>query len=151
MASGAIQYPAVPLNGPDGPTVGTVTVEPRTGATTALVHERSYASRPAPGRRRPLDASFLELRKALRRGGYRLATCGTCQHFRYTAASRGFSSGLSGYCGRGHREPMGSGASGSVPGEAATPVVTLYFGCPEWDGRDERALVDFFARPEATN
>jgi hypothetical protein len=44
---------------------------------------------------------------------------------------------------------MGSGASASLPGEAATPVVTLYFGCPEWEGRDERGLAEFFARPEA--
>ena len=150
MTAGAIHYPTVPLNGPDGPTSGAVTIDPRTGATTAIVHERPYASRPAAGRRRPLDASFLELRKTLRRGGYRLQACGTCQHFRYTAASRDFSGGLSGYCGRGHREPMGSGASASLPGEAATPVVTLYFGCPEWEGRDERALVDFFARAEDT-
>lgn len=149
--SGPIHYPAVPLSGPDGPTVGAVTIEPRTGATTALVHERPYASRPAPGLRRPLDMSFLELRKALRRGGYRLHTCGTCQHFRYSAAARDLSGGLSGYCGCGHREPSLAGPGAGLSGGAAVPVVTLYFGCPDWVGRDERALTDFFARTDPAN
>jgi hypothetical protein len=144
--TGSVQYPAVPLAGPDGEATGAVVIDPRTGATTATVAGRPFASRPKAGRRRALDDSFLELRKALRRGGYRLRTCGACQHFRYSAASRDMSSGLSGYCGLGHREAGLASIGPAGPGGATAPVVTLYFSCPDWDGRDERALADFFAR-----
>jgi hypothetical protein len=141
-----VQYPAVPLVGPDGEATGVVAIDPRTGATTATVDGRPFASRPRAGRRRALDDSFLELRKALRRGGYRLRTCGACQHFRYSAAARDLSSGLSGYCGLGHREAGPASIGPAGPGGVTAPVVTLYFSCPDWDGRDERALADFFAR-----
>jgi hypothetical protein len=144
--SGPVQYPAVPLDSPAGETTGAVTVDPRTGATTATVAGRPFASRPPAGRRRALDASFLDLRKALRRGGYRLLTCGACRHFRYSAAARDLSAGLSGYCGLGHSEAGPASIGPAGPGGATAPVVTLYFSCPDWDGRDERALADFFAR-----
>lgn len=144
--SRTITYPAVALAGPAGDLAAEVTIEPRTGATTATVNGRAFVSRPQAGRRRALDDSFLELRKALRRGGYRLRSCGTCRHFRYSAASRDLSAGLSGYCGLGHRETGPATIGPSSPGGAAAPIVTLYFGCPDWDGRDERALADFFAR-----
>lgn len=144
--SGTIDYPAVPLAGPDGDFSAAVALDPRNGAATATVHGRAFASRPAVGRRRGLDTSFLDLRKTLRRAGYQLHTCGACQHFRYSDASRAMSAGLSGYCGLGRREagPASFGAVGTGGGGA--PVVTLYFGCPDWAGRDERDLADFFAK-----
>jgi hypothetical protein len=141
-----VQYPAVPLAGPDGEATGPVAVDPRTGATTATVHGRPFASRPQAGRRRALDDSFLELRKVLRRAGYRMQTCGSCRHFRYTPASRDMSAGLSGYCGLGHHETGLASIGPAGPGGASSPVVTLYFSCPDWEGRDERALADFFSR-----
>lgn len=144
-----VHYPAVPLDGKAGAATAEVTIDPHTGATTAIVTGRPFASRPQAGKRRSLDTSFLELRKALRRGGYRLRSCGTCRHFRYSAASREMSAGLSGYCGRGHREAGLASMGPAGPGGATAPVVTLYFGCPEWDGRDEHALAEFFARTGA--
>lgn len=145
--TGGIQYPAVPLALADGETTGAVAIDQRTGATTATVAGRAFASRPKAGVRRSLDDSFLELRKALRRGGYRLHTCGACRHFRYSASSRELSAGLSGYCGLGHREAGLASIGPAGPGGSAAPVVTLYFSCPAWDGRDERALAEFYARP----
>jgi hypothetical protein len=141
-----VQYPAVPLSGPDGDTTGVVTIDTRTGAMTATVNDRPFVSRPPAGRRRSLDTAFIELRKVLRRGGYRLRSCGACSHFRYSVASREMSAGLSGYCGLGHHEagPANFIAAGS--GTTAQPIVTLYHGCPDWDGRVERDLADFFAR-----
>ena len=117
----------------------------RTGAMTATVNGRPFVTRPPVGRR-SLDNGFIELRKALRRGGYRLRSCGACGHFRYSAASRDMSAGLSGYCGLGHHEagPASLGATGF--GTRAAPIVTLFYSCPDWEGRDERALADFFAR-----
>lgn len=144
--TGAVQYPAVPLVGTEGDLTGAVTIDPRTGATTAIVNERPFVSRPQSGRRRSLDDSFVELRKVLRRGGYRLRTCGACRHFRYSVASRDMSAGLSGYCGLGHQEAGLASVGPAGPTGASSPVVTLYFSCPDWDGRDERALADFFAR-----
>jgi len=144
--AGEIQYPAVPLAAVDGALTGAVQVDPRTGGTVATVAGRAFATRPKAGLRRPLDESFLEVRKALRRGGYRLQTCGACQHFRYTVTSRAMSAGLSGYCGLGRREPGLASMGPAGPDAAAAPVVTLYFGCPDWVGRDERALAEFFAR-----
>lgn len=144
-----VQYPAIPLASADGAITGAVTIDPRTGATVADVAGRTFASRPKAGRRRALDTSFLELRKELRRAGYRPRTCGACRHFRYSDQSRDLSAGLSGYCGLGHREtgPAAIGPAGEAP--APLPVVTLYFTCPDWDGRDERELAEFFARSRA--
>lgn len=146
--TGAVQYPAVPLSGPDGEGTAVVTIDPRTGAATATVNERPFTSRPSTGRRRSLDDSFLDLRKILRRSGYRLRTCGSCRHFRYSAASRDMSAGLSGYCGLGHWEAGLASIGPAGPGGASAPVVTLYFSCADWDGRDERALAEFFARKD---
>jgi hypothetical protein len=136
----------VPLSGPEGDTTGVVTIDTRTGAVTATVNDRPFVSRPPAGRRRSLDTGFIELRKALRRGGYRLRSCGACGHFRYSVASRDMSAGLSGYCGLGHHEagPANFIAVGSK--SAPMPIVTLYYGCPDWEGRTERDLADFFAR-----
>lgn len=149
--TGVVRYPVVPLLTADGETTGEVAIDARTGATTATVAGRTFASRPKAGLRRALDTSFLELRKALRRGGYRPRTCGACRHFRYSESSRGLSAGLSGYCGLGHREmgQVGIGVAGI--GSAAPPVVTLYFSCPDWAGRDERELTAFFARGGVAN
>ncbi|MFN8513076.1 MAG: hypothetical protein U0232_25000 [Thermomicrobiales bacterium] len=144
--AGEVRYPAVPVVGAGGAASAEVMLDARTGATTAVIAGRPFASRPQAGRRRSLDTSFLELRKVLRRGGYRLQSCGTCQHFRYSASSRDMSAGLSGYCGLGHREPGLASIGPAGPAGATAPVVTLYFGCPDWDGRDERALAEFFAR-----
>jgi hypothetical protein len=144
--AGEVSYPAVSVVGAGGATSAEVTLDARTGATTAVIAGRPFASRPQAGRRRSLDASFLELRKVLRRGGYRLQSCGTCQHFRYSDSSRDMSAGLSGYCGLGHRETGQASIGPAGPAGAAAPVVTLYFGCPDWDGRDEKALAEFFAR-----
>lgn len=141
-----IKYPAVPLASATGAASAEVTIDPSNGATVAVVAGRPFASRPAAGRRRSLDTSFVELRKTLRRGGYRLESCGTCRHFRYSASSREMSAGLSGYCGLGHREAGLASMGPAGPGGATAPVVTLYYGCPDWDGRDERELADFFAR-----
>ena len=144
--SGQVDYPAVPLSGQGEDTTGAVTIDPRTGAMTATVNGRPFVTRPPAGRRRSLDNGFIELRKALRRGGYRLRSCGACGHFRYSAASRDMSAGLSGYCGLGHHEagPASLGATGF--GTRAAPIVTLFYSCSDWEGRDERALADFFAR-----
>lgn len=147
--TGSVRYPAVPLLTADGETMGEVAIDTRTGATTATVTGRIFASRPKAGLRRSLDTSFLELRKALRRGGYRPRTCGACRHFRYSESSRDLSAGLSGYCGLGHREMGQIGTGVGASGSAAPPVVTLYFSCPDWDGRDERELAAFFARRAA--
>lgn len=144
--SGTVNYPTVALTGPTGELTANVTIDTRTGATTATVNGRAFASRPPSGRRRSLDDSFLELRKALRRGGYRLRSCGSCCQFRYSDASRDMSAGLSGYCGLGHREAGLASIGPAGPTGAVAPVVTLYFGCPDWEGRDERALAEFFAR-----
>lgn len=141
-----VQYPAVPLSGPEGDTTGMVTIDARTGAMTATVNGRPFVSRPPAGRRRALDAGFLDLRKALRRRGYRLRSCGACRHFRYSAAARDMSAGLSGYCGLGHHEATLAGFGAIGPGAMGAPIVTLYFGCPAWEARDERELADFFAR-----
>ena len=148
MAS-EVHYPAVSLTGASGAASAEVTIDPHTGATTAVVSGRPFASRPPTGKRRSLDTSFLELRKALWRGGYRLQSCGSCRHFRYSTASRDMSAGLSGYCGLGHSEAGLASMGPAGPGGATAPVVTLYFGCPDWEGRDERALTEFFARTEA--
>lgn len=147
--TGEVRYPAVPVLTADGETTGEVVIDTRTGATTATVAGRTFASRPKAGLRRSLDTSFLELRKALRRGGYRPRTCGACRRFRYSESSRELSAGLSGYCGLGRREigQIGVGVGGT--GSAAPPVVTLYFHCPDWEGRDERDLAAFFARGTA--
>ena len=144
--SAPLRYPAVAVTGAAGDLTAEVAIDARTGATTATVAGRAFVSKPPAGRRRALDDSFLELRKALRRGGYRLRSCGTCQHFRYSPASRDMSAGLSGYCGLGHREPGLASIGPAGPGGATAPVVTLYFGCPDWDGREERELAEFFAR-----
>jgi len=144
--SDLIEYSAVPLNGPDGEILGAVALDPRNGAATATVNARPFVSRPAVGRRRGLDTGFLDLRKVLRRGGYHLRTCGVCRHFRYSAASRDMSSGLSGYCGLGRHEAGLASLGPSGVGSENAPVVTLYFSCPDWDGRDERAVVEFFTR-----
>lgn len=149
--SGPVQYPAVPLAGRDGAASGEVTVDPRNGAMTATVAGRPFAARPPAGCRRALDTSFLELRKKLRRAGYQVHACGTCQHFRFSAASRAMSAGLSGYCGLGHHELGGSSLGASGLGTARAPIVTLFFSCPDWSGRDERELADFFARQGDTN
>lgn len=140
-----IRYPAVPLAAIDAEETAEVTIDQRTGATVAVVAGRTFASRPKAGRRRSLDDAFLDLRKELRRGGLRPRTCGACRHFRYSGQSRDLSAGLSGYCGLGHRE-AGPAALGFTGAGIAAPVVTLYFSCPDWDGRDERELADFFAR-----
>ena len=140
-----IRYPAVPLATMDAEETAAVTIDQRTGATVAVVAGRTFASRPKAGRGRSLDDAFLDLRKELRRGGLRPRTCGACRHFRYSAQSRDLSAGLSGYCGLGHRE-AGPAAFGFTGTGTAAPVVTLYFSCPDWDGRDERELADFFAR-----
>ncbi len=147
--SGLVEYPAVPVSGRDEQTQGAVAVDPRTGAITAEIAGRAFVTRPPGGKRRTLDAGFVELRKVLRRAGYTLQTCGTCQYFRYSAASREMSAGLSGYCGLGHNE-LGSvtlGGGGALANRA--PVVTLLFSCPAWVGRDERELTDFFTRSTA--
>ncbi len=144
--SGPVQYPAVPLVGRDGAATGEVTVDPRNGAMTATVAGRPFAARPPAGRRRALDTGFLELRKVLRRAGYRVQACGTCRHFRFSEASRAMSAGLSGYCGLGHHELGGSSLGATGVGAARAPVVTLFFSCPEWAGRDEGELAELFAR-----
>lgn len=146
-----VTYPAVPFLAADGEVAGDVVIDPRTGATTANVAGRAFASRPKSGLRRPLDKGFLDLRKELRRGGYRPRVCGACRHFRYSESSRDLSAGLSGYCGLGHREAGRAGIGVSGPGASAPPVVTLYFSCPDWDARDERELAAFFARRGAEN
>lgn len=147
--AGPINYPAVPLLTPDGEVIGAVEIDPRTGTTVATVGGRTFASRPKAGLRRSLDKSFLELRKELRRGGYRPRTCGMCRHFRFSASSRDMSAGLSGYCGLGHREGGSSALGVTALGVSPPPVVTLYFSCSDWDGRDERELAAFFARQPA--
>ncbi len=141
-----VVYPAVPLSGPDGETTGVVTIDTRTGAMTATVNDRPFVSRPPAGRRRSLDTGFIELRKVLRRDGYRLRSCGACSHFRYSVASREMSAGLSGYCGLGHHEVGPANFITTGPRATAMPIVTLYYGCPDWDGRAERDLAEFFAR-----
>jgi len=147
--AGEVRYPAVALASSTGVATAEVTIDPRSGAISALVAGRPFASRPHAGHRRSLDASFLELRKALRRGGYSIQSCGSCRHFRYSAASRSMSAGLSGYCGMGHKEAGLASIGPAGPDGATAPVVTLYFGCPEWAGRDERELAEFFAQGEA--
>lgn len=145
MAS-EITYPAVTLTNAAGELTAAVTIDPRNGASAALVAGRSFSTRPPAGTRRSLDTGFLELRKTLRRAGYRLRCCGTCAHFRYSASSRDMSAGLSGYCGEGAREPGLASFGPAGPGATTAPIVTLYFGCPAWSGRDEQELTDFFAR-----
>ena len=58
------------------------------------------------------------------------------------------SAGLSGYCGLGRREAGLASIGPTGPGVMTAPVVTLYFGCLEWNGRDERELTEFFADDE---
>ena len=70
--AGEVRYPAVALSGAGGAATAEVTIDPRSGTTSALVAGRPFASRPHAGHRRSLDASFLELRKTLRR------VCKTC-------------------------------------------------------------------------
>ena len=149
--SSPVQYPAVPLAGRDGVTNGEVTVDPRNGAMTATVAGLQFVARPPAGRRRALDTGFLELRKTLRRAGYQVQACGTCRHFRFSDASREMSAGLSGYCGLGHHELGGSSFGATSFGGTRAPIVTLFFNCPDWSGRDERELADLFARRGETN
>lgn len=144
-----VRYPAVPLSGASGATMAEVTIDPRTGTATAVVDGRPFASRPQTGRRRSLDTSFLELRRALRRGGYAIQSCGTCRQFRYSAASREMSAGLSGYCGLGRSEAGLASLGPAGPSRALAPVVTLFFSCPEWAGRDDREVTEFFAQDES--
>ena len=148
--SGPVHYPAVPLDSRNGEAVGEVTVDPRNGAMAAIVAGRPFAARPPAGKRRSLDTGFLELRKTLRRAGYGVRACGTCQHFRFSEASRAMSAGFSGYCGLGHHELGGASLGTTGVGGSRPPVVTLFFSCPDWAGRDERELADVFARQEGT-
>ena len=149
--SAPVQYPAVPLAGRDGATTGEVTVDPRNGAMMATVDGRPFAARPPAGKRRSLDTGFLELRKSLRRAGYQVQACGTCQHFRFSESSREMSAGFSGYCGLGRAE-LGSAGFGTVGvGATRPPIVTLFFSCPDWSGRDERELSALFARGGEAN
>ena len=48
--AGEVSYPAVPVVGAGGTTSAEVTLDARTGATTAVIAGRPFASRPQAGR-----------------------------------------------------------------------------------------------------